>query len=175
MADYNTTTGALITDDVHKIIRASVTRPANTTAYAAGDVVNGDGVTVPVTLTAAARKDGGGGVIESVGLLTNNVTVTNGTFRVHFFNASHTIAADNAAFASLYANRAAYIGFADLTILVADSASATAAAVNVDVNLPFQCASGSDDLYAVIVATGAYTPASGQVVQLTVAVRRDPS
>lgn len=173
MADYNSTTGALITDDTHKVIRASFTRPANTTAYAAGDVVNGDGVLVPVTVSAAARSNGGGGVIESVGLLTNNVTVTNGTFRVHFFNASHATAADNAAFASLYANRATYVGFADLTILVADSASATAAAVNVDVNLPFQCASSGDDLYAVVVATAAYTPASAQVFQLTVAVRRD--
>jgi hypothetical protein len=173
MASYDPTTGALQRDDAHKVIRASFTRPANTTAYAAGDVVNGDGVLVPVTLTAVAKRNGGGGVIESVGLETNNVTVTNGTFRVHFFSASHATAADNAAFASLHANRAAYIGFADLTILVADSASATGAQTQADVNIPFQCASADDDLYAVVVATGAYTPASGQVFQLTVTVRRD--
>ena len=173
MADYNSTTGALITDDTHKVIRASFTRPADTTAYAAGDVVNGSGATTPVTVADAARRNGGSGVIEFVGLETNNVTVTNGTFRVHFFNASHTTAADNAAFASLHANRAAYVGYADLPILVADSASAAAAQTEADVNIPFQCASSSDDLFAVVVATGAYTPASGQVFQLTVAVRRD--
>jgi hypothetical protein len=43
----------------------------------------------------------------------------------------------------------------------------------VDVNIPFECQSDDDSLYAVVVATGAYTPASGQVFQLTVAVRRD--
>jgi len=173
MASYNARTGARIADDTHKVVRASFTRPANTTAYAAGDVVNGDGVLVPVTVAGAARRDGGSGVIEYVALETNNVTVTNGTFRVHFFNASHATAADNAAFASLHANRAAYVGFADLTILVADSASATGAQTQVDVNIPFVCASDDDDLYAVVVATGAYTPASGQVFQLTVGVRRD--
>ena len=106
---YDPLTGQLNTVK-KKRVSASFTRPANTTAYAAGDVVGP--VTTPAvqTLAGAGRVNGGTGKIVAATLETNNATVTNGTFRVHIFNASFTPEADNAAFAGQHTNRAAYQG-----------------------------------------------------------------
>lgn len=158
---YSDITGALATA---RRARTEFTRPANTTAYAAGDVVNGNAVTIPIALPIS----GGGGEITHVSLATNLDTVTFGTFRVHFFTASFTIAADNALFTQLHANRATYLGFVDLPILINDGAGAGAAQTkDDDVRIPFS----ADALYAVIVATAAYVPASAQVFSLSVGVR----
>lgn len=177
---YDPLTGALNTVK-RKLIRASFTRPSNTTAYAAGDVVGPVTTAAVQTLSGAARANGGSGRIVGATLETNNATVTNGTFRVHVYNASFTPDADNAAFALQHTQRAAYQGYFDFNILVADSASAEGAiaqlrvATDVDNGLPldFECAAGNTALYAVIVALGAYTPASAQVFQLTIAVEQD--
>lgn len=164
-----------------KRLAATFTRPANTTAYAAGDVVGPVTTAAVQSLAGAARGNGGTGRIVAATLETNNATVTNGTFRVHIFNASFTPESDNAAFAGQHTNRAAYQGYFDFNILVADSASAEGAiaqlrnATDIDNGLPleFACANGDTGLYAVVVALGAYTPASGQVFYLTVVVEQD--
>jgi hypothetical protein len=177
---YDPTTGALNTVK-KKRIATSIARPADTTAYAAGDVVGP--ITTPAiqTLAGAARSQGGTGRIVAATLETNNATVTNGTFRVHIFNASFTPAADNAAFAGQHTNRAAYQGYFDFNIVVADSASAEGAiaqlraSLDVDNGLPldFECASGNTSLYAVVVALAAYVPASGQIFYLSLLVEQD--
>jgi len=179
---YDPVTGAQLTPATRRTrLAASFTRPSNTTAYAAGDVVGPVTTAAVQTLSSAGRFNGGSGRIVAATLETNNATVTNGTFRVHIFNASFTPESDNAAFAGQHTNRAAYQGYFDFNILVADSASAEGAiaqlrpATDVDNGLPleFVCASGNTALYAVIVALGAYTPASGQVFYLTVVAEQD--
>lgn len=177
---YDPLTGALFTTK-RKRIAASFTRPSNTTAYAAGDVVGPVTTDAVETLSGVGRTNGGTGRIVAAILETNLATVTNGTFRVHLFNTSFTPEADNAAFASLHANRAYYQGYFDFNILVADSASAAAAvaqlrnATDIDNGIPldFECASGDSALYAVIVALAAYTPASAQVFRLSLVVEQD--
>jgi hypothetical protein len=179
---YHQLTGAPL-NPVKKRIVVSFTRPADTTAYAAGDQV-ADSTTAPTILTfaAAAKRKGGSGRIILVSLVVNLATVTNGTFRVHFFNKTFTPNNDNAAFAKLDNQAADWIGAVDLPILVADSASAEAAHTRVDekfgggddgVPLPFVCANDDDSLYAVVVATGAYTPSSGEVFSLRIVVEQD--
>src|SRR5688572_17883793 len=103
MSYYNPLVGALADEDIRKRIRTEITRPADVTAYAAGDVVGAAASTVPITLADVARKVGGSGEIVHISLETNNVTVTNGIFTVHFFTTSFTVAADNAAFADIHA------------------------------------------------------------------------
>lgn len=158
---YNALTGALNTT---RRGRTSITRPANTTAYTIGDVVNGNSATTPIALPVGVNS----GEITQVVLETNNETVTLGTFRIHFFSGSFTIAADNAIFATLHANRAVYCGFVDLPILALDAAGAGAAQTkDDDLRIPFE----GSTIYAVIVALGAYVPASAQVFHLTVGIR----
>jgi hypothetical protein len=174
--------GAIIRPTTNrKRVVATFTRPSDTTAYTAGDVVGP--ITTPAVqqLSGAGRGNGATGRVVGAILETNLATVTNGTFRVHLFNATFTPEADNAAFASLHANRAAYQGYFDFNILVADSSSAAAAvaqlrnATDIDNGIPldFICASGDSSLYAVIVALGAYTPASAQVIRLSLLIEQD--
>lgn len=166
-----------------KRISASFVRPSNTTAYAAGDAVGP--VTTPAlqTLAGAARFNGGSGRIVQVQLVTNLAVVTNGTFNVYFFNTIWTPQADNAAETGIYTLGGDYLqGRVTLPILVAESASAVAAVTNVDekfgggddgIPLAFQCASGNTSLYALIIATAAYVPASAQPFKLSVIVEQD--
>jgi hypothetical protein len=143
--------------------QASITRPANTTAYAVGDVVAGNGVTTPIALPVNRN----GGKITHVRLTKSGDTITNATFRVHFFDASHTIAADNAQLTSVNANRANYLGYVDLPAMVQDGAGSNIGiAKDDDVRIPFS----GDTVYAVITAVAAYTPASAEVFNLSIGV-----
>jgi hypothetical protein len=177
---YDTLTGQLNAIK-KKRVAASFTRPSNTTTYTAGDVVGPVTTAAVQTFSGAARANGGTGRIIAATLETNNATVTAGTFRVHIFNASFTPEADNAAFAGQHTNRAAYQGYFDFNIVVADSASAEGAiaqiraSVDIDNGLPldFECAAGSSALYGVVVATGAYVPASAQVFYVTLVIEQD--
>lgn len=176
-AVFNATTGARGTLR-KKRVQATFTRPADTTAYAAGDVVGP--VTTPAmqTLTGCAAFNGGSGRIVDVMLECNLATITNGSFRIHFFNAIHTPAADNAALASLHANADEYQGYCDVVLVAMGGAgvgrnSGKVVSAEPTLPIPFVCASTDDDLYVVIEALGAYTPSSGEVFRLSVVVEAD--
>lgn len=178
----NEATGAVSGIPKRKRVQGTWTRPADTTAYAAGDVLapaTGGGM---VALANCANFNGGSGKITDVVIECNLATVTLGTFRVHFFNATHTTAVDNAAFITFHANAAAYQGTCDTTILVADNASAVAAVARnsgkiqtaeATLPIPFVCAANDDNLYAVVLATAAYVPSSGEVFRLSIIVEPD--
>lgn len=157
---YSDSTGQLISG---RRAQASFIRAANTTQYAAGDVVNGDGVLVPIALPVNQP----GGVISSVRLTKSGEVLTLSTFRVHFFSASFATDADNAIFTKLHANRASYLGFVDLPIMVNDGTGSGAAFTkDDDLRIPFP----GETVYAVIVAVGAYTPASAEVFNLGIGI-----
>lgn len=174
----NSVTGAL---GQRKRVRAQATftRATNTTTYTANDVVGP--VTTPAmqTLAGCAAFNGGSGKIVDVILAVDEPTVTAGTFRVLFYNAIHTPAADNAAFDSFYANADEYQGSCDLPTLVLNGEGAVSRnsgrvqTAETTLPIPFVCASGDTGLYAVIVATGAYVPKSGGLVRLSVVVEQD--
>lgn len=153
-------------------MRAEITRPANTTAYAAGDVVAANAAVAPIQLTGIGRQASATGEITHVSLETNNATVTNGDFAIHFFRESFVLEADNAAWASLHANRANYLGFITLPTLLAKGGAA--ATKDDDLRIPFQCSTSGANLFVVIEAMGAYTPASGQVFSISVGAVVDP-
>ena len=158
---YSDVTGQLTSG---RRAQTDFTRPANTTAYAIGDVVNGAG-TVPIALSVG----GAGGEICQVRLEKSTETLTLATFRVHFFSASFTIAADNAIFATGHANRASYLGFVDLPIMVNDGTGSNFAFTkDDDLRIPF----GGETVYAVITALAAYVPASAEVFNLGIGVRQ---
>jgi hypothetical protein len=117
---YNALTGGaypapLVT---RKRITTSFTRPSDTTQYTAGDVVGP--VTTPAvqTFAGAARYNGGSGKIVELLLAFDLETITTATFRLHFFNATLTPQADNAAFTGLSTNPSTYLGYIDPPILV---------------------------------------------------------
>lgn len=163
-----------------KRLTAVFTRPSDTTQYAAGDVVGP--VTTPAVMSfpGAARGNGGSGRIMELLLSFDLETITTATFRLHFFNASLTPAADNAAFAGLATNPSTNLGYLDPPILVTQ-AGGTLGQIRHAVNstttsgLPFnyQCAPGDSGLYVVITALGTYTPKSAGIVRLSLVVEQD--
>lgn len=158
-----------------KRISAGFTRPADTTQYAAGDVVGP--VTTPAAMSFpnAARANSGSGRILELLLMFDLETITTATFRLHFFNAVLTPAADNAAFAGIATLPTSYLGYVDPAILVTQAGGTAGQIRHAFGTSPFeyQCAEGGTGLWCVITALGAYTPKSGGLVRLTLTVQRD--
>lgn len=163
-----------------KRITANFVRPSDTTQYAAGDVVGP--VTTPAAMSfpAAARGNGGSGRIVDLLLMFDLETITTATFRLHFFNAVLTPAADNAAFAGIATLPSTYLGYLDPPILVTQAGGTAGqirhtAGVSTTSAMPFNyvCADGGTGLWVVITALGTYTPKSAGLVRLTLTVQRD--
>lgn len=149
----------------------SFAKSSGTTAYTAGDVVGPATTPAVQNLANVVAAVGGAGAIKLVKITTNNATVTNGNFRVYFYTVAPTAIADNSPFTLLWADRAKLVGKVDITLLSEGSGS-DAACGHASVDIPFVCDAADTDLYAVIVAEGAYTPASGQSFQLDVVTSR---
>ena len=154
-------------------ISDSFSRPANTTAYASGDLVTNDttaGNVVPLEFPGVAARAGDAFSIDRVKIAKSGTTLTNASFRLHLFSASPTSSAgDNAAFNSsevlAVSTVASYIGTFDVTI----GKGGTAAAVGFGVPTTGDriIESGTATVYGLIEARGAYTPASGETFTVT--------
>lgn len=153
---------------VTKRAAASFVRPADTTAYAAGDAVN-NSTTAPVAMVFTnIASDGRSGYVVGGKIVTDNETVTNGSFRLYLFTASPTMANDNAAYGLLYSERASLVGYLDFTLFV-ESVAGTNAAVAFETvsRLPFVSSPGFT-IYGLLVAKGAYVPTSAQNVHVEI-------
>lgn len=150
----------------------SITRPSNTTAYTAGDVIGiADGGT-PANAGSAIHTltsigpSGGYVLIQSMALFIANTSVPSGmgAFRVHLYSSSPTAILDNAAFDLVSGDRSAYMGFVDLA-----TPQDLGSTIYTQVDYPgrlIKLAAASTSLFAQIETRGAYTPASGTVYEL---------
>ena len=146
---------------------ATITRPSNTTAYTAGDVVGDTGGSAIITLTSAGPS-GGFVLIQSISLVFSDSTVPSGmgAFRVHMYSASPTAIADNAAFDLASGDRANYMGYIDLAA-PQDLGSSLYTQVDYPGRL-VKLAAASTSLFVEIETRGAYTPVSASTVSLRV-------
>jgi hypothetical protein len=148
---------------------AAMTRPADTTAYASGDLVANSttaGSVAPIQVLGAARVAGEGGRIAGVKLHKSGTGVANAAFRVHYFRATVAVAnGDNAAWVPAVMTN--YIGSVDVTVDRVGTAGAVGFAQVADPGLFFDLPDGATTLFALIEARGAYTPASAEVFTLT--------
>ena len=164
----------------HRRVSGTFTRPANTTAYASGDVMN-DSASAPTvaTIANAARIPGKGGIIHSAYLHSSQ----NGTWaNIDVFLFSAAIVApgnDNAAFTPTDAELLTLLGVFQFLAAGAIIGNAGAAAAGgsllalQDLRRPFQCAANSTTLYWVPVARGAYTPVSAEEFTLVLGLVQD--
>lgn len=146
---------------------ATITRPSNTTAYTAGDVVGDTGGSAIISLTAAGPT-AGFVIIQSISLVFSDSTVPAGmgAFRVHMYSASPTAIADNAPFDLVSGERASYLGFVDLA-----APQDLGSTIYTQVDYPgrlVKLAAASTTLFAEIETRGAYTPVSASTVELRV-------
>lgn len=156
---------------------ASFSRPADTTAYASGDLVANSttaGQVAPLSW-AAARNLGGSGLIRRARLRKSGLTVTAASFRLHLYAASPTCAnGDNGVWST---NQATYLGSLDLDMSGSNGRVFTDGAEvigipNVGSEISFALASGQT-IYGLLEARGAYTPASGETFTVDLEIHQN--
>ena len=140
---------------------ATITRPANTTAYAAGDGISteaGANLTLATGLTAGSKF-----AIYSASIRSTDAAVIGGatTYLLHLFNAVPTAIADNAAHAVVTADAAKYLGYITLSAMedVGDFINKRTDEINAVMSL----AAAGTSIYGQLQTVGAFTPASGTV------------
>lgn len=140
------------------------TRPNNTTAYTAGDVVSDSAGTFTPSLTfPVARTPGGGGYIVKAQLETNSKTFLS-QMRLYLFTAQAVVVAgDNVAGTQLYANDAYRVGYLDFPAMVTGTGSGSTSSVACWTgNLGFLCRELDTQLYGYLVDNTGSTPAAFQ-------------
>lgn len=148
-------------------VSTALARPADTTAYASGDLV-ANSVTAG-SVTAHTISVGSGQLkIKRVGLKrSGTAAIANGTFRVHLFTVSPLppTNGDNGAIVFPVDNYIGHSGDISL-ILGTDKAIGWSAILDLLAKPP------GSTLYALIEARGAYTPASAETYQVILEVEK---
>jgi hypothetical protein len=141
----------------------TVTRPANTTAYAAGDVVGA--TAAAITFANAAGYSGQSVRITGFRFMYNVTAVQSGqtSFRLYLYSVTPPSAlADNAVWDLPSGDRASFRGYIDLGSLVDLGSTIYVQADNVN-----HCfLAGGTSLFGYLVTNGAYTPASAETFQI---------
>lgn len=158
-----------------RVVSTSFTRPADTTAYASGDLVANSttaGSVAPMSW-GVTSESGGPGMVRRCRIIKSGTGTTSAAFRLHLYNASPTVAnGDNGAWSS---NKAAnYLGYMDVSAMTAftDGAmGAGAPAVGYEMNFDLDVTTYV--LYGLLEARGAYTPASAEVFTVALEVVPD--
>lgn len=147
---------------------ASFTRPADTTAYASGDLASNSttaALVQPLELVVA-RKPRGSGMVRRVKLEKSGTSVTASSFRIHFYGSLPSVVnGDNAAWST---PKADYLGAVDITIAKAFSDGAAGYGVpEIGAEINYYPATGKS-VWCLIEARDVYTPASAEVFTVTV-------
>ena len=153
---------------------ATVTRPADTTAYASGDLVANSTTALsvtPMSFTVSASS-GGGTSIFKMRMSKTGTGVTNAAFRLHLFGVSPTVTnGDNGAF--LPSQAANYLGALDVPSMTAFSDGAVGNGFPMIGSAILYKPSSGTVIYGLLEARGAYTPASAEVFTCTLEVLPD--
>lgn len=148
-------------------VQTDITRPADTTAYAVNDALS-DSTTSPTsggfTLVNIARKSGGSVLITDMMIASSADPATTLQGEVFLFNQAVTNINDNAAFAVSDTEIKTCVGRVGFALEdVGNNGFYHAQNLNI-----LATCSGSDDLRFLIRVKNAYTPASGEVITVTV-------
>ena len=153
------------------LVSNSFTRPADTTAYASGDLVANSttaGSVVPLEFQVPIGN-GRGCLVKQMRLQKSGTSVTNAAFIVRLYGSSPTVAnGDNGAISS---NLSDFLGSASLSTMTAFTDGAKSVdTLGEDASesalIHVVAAGDNGKIYALLSATGAYTPASAEVFTL---------
>lgn len=148
-------------------VSATITRPDNTTAYDAGDVVGTDPATNMTFSNVLMMAEGALFMILSAMLEIDVNAIPSGmnAFRLHLFNVAPTAIADNTAWALADADRSKYLGYISLDAPV--DMGGTLWSQTQNINFVGKLAAGSTTLYGMLETVGAYTPSAQTVKKIT--------
>lgn len=142
-------------------ITASYTRPADTTAYAAGDsFANSTSSPTYLTFTSIASASGKSGIITDVFVSSTAAAAMSG--ELWLFDQAPTATNDNAAFALTDADAQKAIAKIPFTTSVDATNNAVAHASVSPIGFT---GNGSANLFGLVRVTQAYTPANAEVLQ----------
>ncbi len=155
------------TSSKQKTVSASVTRPSDTTTYAAGDAVtNSTSAPSVMTFDAVARANAGNGVIIGAVLIDSANQTLKGQFELWLFDTTFTPDNDNSAFTPTDAETETIIGvipFNSWFVGDATSGAGGNAVCHVQgLSIPFTCGGAVDDIFGLIVVRNAYVPVSAE-------------
>jgi hypothetical protein len=137
----------------------TVTRPANATAYAAGDVVGGAIAFTEMGFSRSHTMITTGSLRIDVSAIPAGMT----SFRLHLYDATPPSAiADNAAWDIPSGDRTNYLGYVDIGS-PADAGSTLFCQVD-QVNKQVRLGASETALYGYLVTNGAFTPAGNSEV-----------
>lgn len=161
-----------------RFAQANFTRPNDTTAYTAGDVI-ADSTTAPtiITLTGAVKTDGESAMILSATLISSANQATKLDARLWLFDtAPSSYGVDNAAFTPTDAELRTLLGviaFPDEAWIAGDSTSGAGgnALCNAQaIWLPIKALSDGNAIYGVLTAASAYTPVAQERFDLRIGI-----
>lgn len=144
--------------------QVSDTRPANTTAYTALDVM---GATAAAIKFSNIGPAGGRVFVTSMFVRGDVAAVPTGmsTLRYHLYNREPADIADNAAYDLVEADRSAYQGYVDVG--TPSDLGSTIFGQSDGLNHPVRLAPGCTDLWAFRQTIGGFTPAGNSEVYTT--------
>lgn len=158
-------------------VEVTLTRPADTTAYAVNDVISSS-TTAPdaiiFDMANAGVEAGGSGYLVKLRALTNKKDWT-GKLRIHLYKAAIIPPNDNSLFALLWANRANRISYIDVPAFTTADATTSDCAHSLvaDLRLAFKLAAGETRMWAIIQNLDVATPASGQIFFFAITADRN--
>ena len=149
---------------------ASFTRPADTTAYASGDLVANSttaGSVVPLSIPLTNSFAVGCFRLTRARITKSGTSATNANFRIHFYETSPTPAnGDNGAWSTDQAVH--WLGNIDVTAMLAFTDGCTGIGSATAGSEMFIRMAAGKTLYALLEAKAAYTPVSGEVFTVTI-------
>lgn len=151
---------------------ASFTRPSDTTAYTATDLVANSttaGSVTPMQWSLQRLPTGGGNVIAAR-IAKSATSATAATFNVHLFSAAPVVTnGDNGTFAISTAQ--SYLGKIAVDMSTGGQAgTAYLAKSSAAVAIGLDTTQLSGSIYGLLEAAGTYTPASGEVFNVTLTI-----
>lgn len=157
------------------VVGATFSRPANATPYASGLLVANSTAAGSVVAMAIAvgRVAGGTGMIRRVRIKKSGTGITNASFRLHLYKTDPALSTGitNGDGGVWLTKEATYLGAFDVTIdKVFSDASKGIGLPLIGTEINFDCSAGSQVIYGLLEARGAYTPGSGETFTVALEV-----
>lgn len=154
------------------IVTSSLTRPADTNAYAVGDEMSSS-TTAPAvnTITGAARASGGSGIIQGIYVSQNTLWTTKPQMEIWIFDTTTTPNNDNAAFAPADADVDTAIGI--VSVATSYAGTVNQALDSGTVSVPFVTVGSANLYYRVVIRNAAQDSANSGVTKFRFRILQD--
>lgn len=166
--------GEVIITSVITRITDSKTRPADTNAYAAGDVMNeSTSAGTNWNFADCARANGSTGTILKAQIIHGADQSTKMVPELWLFSVAPTADNDNAAYTPTVSELGDLAGVISFPIIRSGTASTNSVYSSGNIALPFICDGSDTDLYGVLVIRNTYTPVSAATIEIHLDILQD--